>query len=350
MDRNPYPMPKINAQKICMIRTGALGDIVHALALVNGLRKGYPDAQITWVLQNLPYDMVKHQKNIDRFITFDRNADLKSWFELFGRLRKESFDLLIIPHVSAKASLLALFIRSGNKLGFDFKRSRELHWLVTNRRIPAAPVSHMQDQYFEFLDYLEIKDYPKESIFTFTDEERAWQRAFFDRFHRPVIGFVLASSNPEKDWAVANYAQVADYVDKVLNMQPLLIGGPSQMEKELAEDICRLCQKKPTLALEKPIRNTMLQIGGCRMIISPDTGPLHMAVAMNVPTIGLYGFTDPRRCGPYRKYHDLLIDMYNDPGQEDAPITRITRPGRMARITPEAVIEKIEHGLKAYPA
>ena len=343
-------MPKINAQKICLIRTSALGDTVHALALVIGLRKGYPNAHLTWVLQNLPYDMVKYQKTIDRFITFDRNADLKSWFELFYRLRKESFDLTIVPQVSAKASLLTLFVRSKNKLGFDFKRSRELHWLVTNQRIPAAPARHVQDLYFEFLDYLEIENYPREWNFTFTDAEREWQRAFFDRFNRPAIGFVIASSSPDKDWVIENYAKAVDYANRVLDMQPLLIGGPSRMEKDRAEAICRLCRNKPALALEKPIRNTMLQIDGCRMIVSPDTGPLHMAVAMDVPTIGLYGFTDPRRSGPSQKYQDLLIDRYNDPGEENAPITRITRPGRMARITPDAVIEKIEQGLKTYPA
>jgi heptosyltransferase I len=341
-------MPKINAQKICLIRTSALGDTVHALAFVNGLRKGYPDAHLTWVLQKLPHDMVKHQKNIDRFITFDRNADLKSWFRLFWQLRKESFDLVIVPQVSAKASLLAFFVRSKNKLGFDFKRSREGHWLATNRHIPAVPARHVQDLYFEFLDYLEIKDYPKEWHFIFTEEERAWQRNFFDRFKRPAIGFVIASSSPDKDWAIENYAKAADYVDRDLNMQPLLIGGPSGLEKNRAEAICRLCRKQPMLALEKPIRHTLLQIDGCRMIVSPDTGPLHMAVALDVPTIGLYGFTDPRRCGPYGKFQDLLIDKYNDPGEENARITRITRPGRMARITPEMVIEKIKHGM-TYP-
>jgi heptosyltransferase I len=343
-------MPKINARKICLIRTSALGDTVHALALVNGLRKGYPDAQLTWVLQDLPHAMVKHQKNIDRFITFDRKAGLKSWLKLFGQLRKESFDLVIVPQVSAKASLLTLFVRSKNKLGFDFKRSREGHWLVTNRRIPAGPARHVQDLYFEFLDYLEIENYPKEWNFTFTDDERAWQQAFFDHFKRPAIGFVIASSSPDKDWAIENYAKAADYVDKTLNMQPLLIGGPSGLEKNRAEAICNLCRNKPALALEKPIRHTLLQIDGCRMIVAPDTGPLHMAVAMDVPTVGLYGFTDPRRCGPYGKYHDLLIDRYHDPGEENTPITRITRPGRMARITPETVIEKIEQGLKTYPA
>ncbi|MBC2714645.1 MAG: glycosyltransferase family 9 protein [Desulfobacteraceae bacterium] len=343
-------MPRIEAKKICFIRTSALGDTVHALGLINGLRKGYPDAHLTWVIQTLPYDMVKHQKNIDQFITFNRNGDYKTWLSLFKRLREESYDLVILPQVSAKVSLITLFIKSKNKLGFDFKRSKELHWLVTNKRIPAAPAGHVQDQFFEFLDYLDIKDYPIEWNFTFTEEERAWQQSYFDRLKRPVIGFVIASSSRDKDWDLEKYAKVIDYVEQKLDLQPMLIGGPSELEKNNAEEICRLCRKEPIIALEKPIRTTMMQIAGSRLIVSPDTGPLHMAVSLNVPTISLYGYSNPKRCGPYRKYHDLLIDKYNDPGEENMPITRKTKPGRMARISPEEVIEKIELGLERYPA
>jgi len=342
-------MPRIEAKRICLIRTSALGDTVHALGLVNGLRKGYPDARLTWVLQTLPYQMVKHQDNVDRFITFDRNGDLQAWLNLFKRLREESYDLVILPQVSAKVSLITLFIKAGNKLGFDFKRSKELHWLVTNRRIPAAPMRHVQDQFFEFLDYLDIYDYPVEWNFTFTAEEKKWQQSFFERLKRPVIGFVIASSSAEKDWDLRKYARVIDYADRQLNLQPMLIGGPSQLEKNNAEEICRLCEKAPVVALEKPIRTTMMQIAGSRIIVSPDTGPLHMAVSLNVPTIGLYGYSDPRRCGPYRKYQDLLIDKYNDPGEENMPITRKTKPGRMNRISAEEVIEKIKLGLNRYP-
>jgi heptosyltransferase I len=343
-------MPRIEAKKICLIRTSALGDTVHALGLVNGLRKGYPDAHLTWVLQTLPYDMVKHQENIDQFIPFNRNGDLKDWLNLFKRLRKESYDLVILPQISAKVSLITLFIKSKNKIGFDFKRSKELHWLVTNQRIPAAPAGHVQDQFFEFLDFLEITDYPVEWNFKFTEEEKAWQRSFFDRLKRPVIGFVIASSFEDKDWDLEKYARVIDYADRELGLQPMLIGGPSQLEKNNAEEICGLCRKTPVIALEKPIRTTLLQIAGSRLIVAPDTGPLHMAVSLNVPTIGLYGYSNPKRCGPYQKYHDLLIDKYNDPGEENLPITRKTKPGRMKRISPEDVIQKIELGLKKYPA
>lgn len=346
--REAENMPKFDAERICLIRTSAIGDTVHALALANGLKSGYPDAHLTWVLQNIPYEMVKHQPAIDRFIFFDRKADTRGWMDLIGRLRKERFDLAVIPQASAKTSLITLFTRARIKLGFDRSRSRELHWLVTNRKIPPRPMGHVQDQFFEFLDFLDIKDSPKTWDFRFTEEERQWQKSFFSSFNRPAIGFVIASAHREKDWHPQYYARAMDHVYFELGFQPLMIGGPSAREKRIADEISSLCRCRPAAALEKPIRHTMLQIEGCRMAVSPDTGPLHIAVALNTPTVGIYGFSNPKRCGPYR-FRDLLIDHYNDPGEENAPVTRKTKPGRMETIQPQEVIEKIEYGLSRYP-
>ena len=75
-------MPRISADKICIIRLSALGDTVHTLGFVNGLRKGYPDAHLTWILQPLPYELVKYQPNVDRFVIFDRGKGLESWRKL----------------------------------------------------------------------------------------------------------------------------------------------------------------------------------------------------------------------------------------------------------------------------
>lgn len=340
-------MPKLPAEHICLIRTSAIGDTVHALGLINGLREGYPDAHLTWVLQTLPYEMVKHQPNVDRFITFDRKASFHGWINLIRRLRRERFDLVLTPQVSVKASLLTLFTSAPTKLGFDHARSRELHWLATNQKIPPRPMGHVQDQFFEFLDFLEIDGYQKTWGFCFTSQERQWQESFFEKFSRPAIGFVIASAHNEKEWPPENYAAVMDYVDKALDFQPMMVGGPSKREKDIADHICSLCRCKPAVALERPIRHTMLQLGGCRLVVSPDTGPLHISIALGVPTIGLYGYSNPRRCGPYR-FHDLLIDHYNDPGEENAPINRKTRHGRMETIQPRTVIEKIEYGIAEY--
>jgi heptosyltransferase I len=71
-------------------------------------------------------------------------------------------------------------------------------------------------------------------------------------------------------------------------------------------------------------------------------------VALNVPTVALYGYSDPRRCGPYRRFHDLLIDKYHLPGEKKGRVTRNIRKGRMALITPEEVIGKIEYAVETY--
>jgi len=342
-------MPYIEAKRICLIRTSAIGDTVHALAMMNALRHSYPNAHITWVLQTIPYEMVKEQPGIDRFITFDRKGDMGQWRALIQRLRREEFDLLIAPQASAKVSLLTFLSHAEIKLGFDWRRSRELLYLVTNRHIPPRPMQHVQDQFFEFIEYLGIKDYPVKWHFRFTEAERAWQNQFFAETQRPVIGFVIASAHPEKDWPPAFYAKVMDELDKRLDLKPMIIGGPNEKEKRIADEMLSLCRCRPIVALEKPIRHTMLQLDGCRMVVSPDTGPLHIAVALDTPTIGLYGYSNPKRCGPY-KFRDLLIDKYNEDETDNAPITRRTKAGRMHTIDPEAVIERIEYGLEAYPA
>lgn len=342
-------MPRIDAKKICVIRLSALGDIVHALALVNGLRHGYPDAEITWILQPLSMEVVKYQPAVDRFILFRRGGGLSAVRELRQTLRKIRFDLCIVPQVSAKAGLIAAMVNARYKLGFDLKRSRELHWFVTNRHLDPGPATHVQAQMLEFLEYLGINDYEPQWDFVFTDDEQQWRTEFFKDMKRPVISFAVASSKPEKDWTAAGYAEVMDRVARDLGGQALIIGGPGQREKAMAADIVSRCSRKPLVGLVKPVRQTMLQISGSDLVVAPDTGPLHMAVAMNIPTVGLYGFSNPRRCGPYRRFHDLLIDRYNDPEDFNKPITRRTKTGRMQRITPDDVLKKIILGLERYP-
>jgi heptosyltransferase I len=313
------------------------------------LRKARPSAHITWILQPLTYDLVRHQKNVDRFVVFDRKGGRREFMKLRETLKDTVFDLVFMLQTSIKASLISRCVNGRTKLGYDFGRSREGQWLFSNRRIPSRPPAHVLDQFFEFLDCLDMPECPLDWSVDVTDEEREWSRSFFSEIRRPVASFVIASSNREKDWHAEGYARVMDTVDENLNLQPMIVGGPSSWERELAERIIGLCCSKPVLALEKPVRHTLLQLAGSAVVVGPDTGPTHMAVAMNVPTVGLYGYSDPRRCGPYRRFPELLIDRYNLPGEILETITRKTKPGRTASITPEDVIEKIVLALKNYP-
>ncbi len=84
-------------------------------------------------------------------------------------------------------------------------------------------------------------------------------------------------------------------------------------------------------------------------MLAPDTGPLHMAVAMNRPVISLLGYTNPKRTGPYRRFHDLMIDAYANDGENYLP-TMENRPGRMPRITVDDVLARVEVWRQQYSA
>ena len=104
---------------------------------------------------------------------------------------------------------------------------------------------------------------------------------------------------------------------------------------------------KPVSALGSGLRNLVGILDGSALILAPDTGPLHMAVALDRPVISLMGYTNPKRTGPYRRFHDLIIDAYGEPG-EDYPISMENRRDRMPRITVRDVVERVERWQRRY--
>ena len=101
----------------------------------------------------------------------------------------------------------------------------------------------------------------------------------------------------------------------------------------------------PENQLGRDLRRLIALIDGADFVISPDTGPLHISCALDTPVVGLYGYTNPKRYGPYRKYEDLVVDGYALSPDEDYPPTPVYRDG-MGRITVDAVQEKVERALR----
>jgi heptosyltransferase I len=340
-------MPEIEPKSIGIVRLSAIGDAVHALALANGLRRGFPDARIVWIIQPLPHEAVKLQPAVDRFIVFDPRAGVDAWRKVRRELASEPLDLLILPQVSFKGGMISRLARARVRLGFDRARSRELHGFFINERIPPRPAAHAVDQNLEFLDYLGVPVQEPEWNLVVTPEEKATAREFYSRFDRPVVALVPASSRPEKDWIAERYAELAGRIDAELGLQPLILGGPGGRERKIAERIVAAATAPLPVSLDRPLRTTIAKLSGAAIVVAPDTGPLHIAVGLGRPTVGLFGYTDPRRTGPYR-FRELLVNRYADRGEEGTPITRATRPGRMEQIMVEDVFEKVRLAVERY--
>ncbi|MEE9286490.1 MAG: glycosyltransferase family 9 protein [Gammaproteobacteria bacterium] len=345
------PEPIDRYHNVAIIMMSALGDAVHVLPVVTALKRAAPDMSITWVIQRAGYQLACNHPAVDEFILFRRSRGVRiisEFLKTSRALRKRDFDLIIALQVYFKAGILTAAARSPVKLGFDRPRARDFNWLITTHRIPARMPQHVQDQYFEFLAYLNVDPKPVEWGIVITQEEREAQRRFFARLDRPVCAVVVATSQPEKNWSTARYARLLEIIEGDFGYQTMLIGGISPLETAAADEIMHLTSAKPLNMLCDPLREMLYLIDGSDAVVSPDTGPLHIARALEVPVIGLYGYTNPKRTGPYRKYQDLIVDGYARFPGEDYPVSIKHRLDGMERITVEGVAEKFELANKKY--
>jgi heptosyltransferase I len=320
------------------------------LPVVNALKRKWPESRITWVIQPVPYELVANHQAVDDFIIFHRRrgrAALRSYRELRRAFEGRHFDLLINLQVYLKAGLITALAPADIKLGFDRKRARDMNWLFTNRRIPARPMQHVQDQYFEFVEYLGIDAEPVEWRIQLTPDERAQQSAFFEPLGK-TCAIVVGTSKPAKNWDPAHYARVIDVLESDFGLRTMIVGGPSAFERDLAAQIAQAARIKPINALGNDIRKLVYLLDGASLVISPDTGPLHIARALDKPVIGLYGYTNPKRYGPYRKYTDLVVDGYALSPDEDYPFSMEYRADGMTRVTVIAVLEKVQLAMTKY--
>jgi len=333
--------------RVGIVMMSAVGDAVHVLPLVNALKRHQPASRITWVLQPGPASLVRGHPQVDEIIEFNRAKGFRAFVDVRRALAAQPFDVVLNLQVYFKAGIVTSFTDAPIKLGFDRDRARDANWMFTTHRIPPHPGQHVQDQYFEFLSALGVDPEPVAWHLGPWEQERPWQRDFFAPFDRPVAALVVATSKAEKDWLPERWATVVDALYRDFGLQPVLVGGRSPRELHAESEIMVRASHKPVSALGCGLRRLVSIFDGAALVISPDTGPLHISVALNRPVISLIGYTNPKRTGPWRRFHDLIIDAYGDPG-EDYPLSMDHRSGRMPRISVGDVLGKVELWQRTY--
>lgn len=333
--------PRGRLGNVGLVMMSAVGDAVHALPVVTSLKRYDPSSRITWVLQPGPATLVRGHEDVDEIVEFERSRGARAYLDVRRALAARELDLVIDLQVYFKAGLVTALAPAPVKLGFDRARARDLNWLFTNRRIPARPIQHVQDQYFEFLDALGIPHDPIEWKLGPWPAERAWQTEWRAQFARPIASIVVATSKPEKDWPPERWAAICDALYDDYGLQPVLVGGRSPRELDAERIIMQTAKHPPHSALGSGLRRLVSILDASALVLAPDTGPLHIAVALGRPVISLLGYTNPKRTGPYRRFHDLMVDAYADPGEDYVP-TMENRPGRMPRITVDDVLRRID--------
>ncbi|HET7551289.1 MAG TPA: glycosyltransferase family 9 protein [Gemmatimonadaceae bacterium] len=319
----------------------AVGDAVHVLPVINALERHDPTVHITWVLQPGAAALVRGHPAVDEIIVLDRRKGRRAFLDVRRELAARRFDLTLALQDYFKAGVLTALTHAPVRLGYDRARARDLNWLFTNQQIPASPPAHIQDEYLEFLAPLGVAPEPIEWRLGPWESERVWQRELVSRFDRPIASLVIGSSRREKDWIAERWAAVANSLYADFGLQPVLVGGRSPREVETEREIMAHASPAPVSLLDSGLRRLVSILDASSLVISLDTGPLHMAVALRRPVISLIGFSNPGRTGPYRASQDLIVSSYGPTTRAGRLLTDRHRD-RMPHITVGDVLEKVE--------
>ncbi|HEY7894687.1 MAG TPA: glycosyltransferase family 9 protein [Gemmatimonadaceae bacterium] len=333
-------------RRVCIVLLSAVGDVVHTLPVVNALKRDDPTRHITWLLQPGPATLVRGHPSVDDIIVVERSRGWRGFLDARRTLRTRQFDITLVLQDYIKAGVLTRFTRAPVRLGFDRARARDLNWLFTNAHLPSHPRQHVEDEYLEFLAAMDIPAAPLEWHLGPRDGERAWQRQFAARFDRPIVSLVVGSSRPDKDWLPDRWAELARTLDHDYGLAPVIVGA--RTEREAATERAILAGAPGAVsALDSGLPRLTAILDASALVVSLDTGPLHMAVALGKPVVSLLGYTNPLRYGPYRRFHDLIVSAYGET-MRNGQLCTDRRPGRMARIAVRDVTNAVDRWRTTY--
>ncbi|WP_313206720.1 glycosyltransferase family 9 protein [Stenotrophomonas sp.] len=298
------------SSSLCLLRLSALGDVTHVVPLVRTLQAARPDTPIHWIIDKVGHKLLDGLPGVV-FHAYDKKTGMAGVKELRRQLPPGRFDALLQMQVAFRANLLSAFIPAERRIGYDRSRSKDLHGLFINERIPDRPGIHVLDAIGSFCEPLGLRQTEVSWDLAVPPSAYEWAAAQWPDDGRPVLMISPCSSHVMRNWYADRYAAVANHAS-ARGWQVVLCGGRSELERSMADAILT---QLATPALDLVGRDTLKQLPAllarANLVMTPDSGPMHIANAMGTKVLGLHAASNPHRSGPYsdRRY---CVDRYDD--------------------------------------
>ncbi len=337
-------------RRVCIVLLSGIGDVIHGLPLALDVKARDARHHVTWVAEPAPAEVLRHHPAVDRIVVYRTRDGLGGLRALRRVMADVDADLTLNVQRYFKSVWPTLLSGAPLRVGLPPSKTRDgVRWFSTHV-LAEGPWKHSQELFLDFRWALGVaRDAPVRWEITFSPDEVVEREAFFAHLGGgPVASLVLGSANPKKDWPPERYAELADALAGDHGFRVLLLGGPSPRERRAADTVLSRARTRPVDGLGDSVRALMGRIAGSALVVAPDTGPLHVAHALGVPVIGLFAHTNPWRVGPWRRFTDLVVDRYTEPGADPDPAGYLPRDDRMDTITVRDVLEKVEVARSTY--
>ncbi|WP_026817725.1 glycosyltransferase family 9 protein [Arenimonas composti] len=340
-------MPSSPAPRsLCLLRLSALGDATHVVPLVRALQRALPSAALTWVIGRGEAKLLEGLDGVE-FVVYDKKAGFAGWQALRRELAGRRFDALLNLQLALRAGLVSTAVQADRRIGYDRGRSREAHGLFVNERIPAGG-HHVVDAFQQFLIPLGLQPGAIEWRLPVPEEAHAWAAEAMPG-EQPTLLVSPCSSHPLRNWRPERYAAVADHA-AAAGWRVVIVGGRSALERDTADAILA-AMRAPARDLvgKDTLKQLLALLARATLVLTPDSGPTHMANAMGTAVLGLHACTDAERSGPYsdrrwtvNRFAEAAERFMHKPASALRWGQRIEFPGVMDLVTVDDAIARFE--------
>ncbi|UYG03788.1 glycosyltransferase family 9 protein [Halomonas sp. LR3S48] len=307
-----HPLPA-QPRHIAVLRLSALGDVCNLVPTVRALQRQWPDVRITWIIGKAEHSLLAGLSGVE-FVVYDKASGLAGMRRLWRELSDTRFDVLLHMQQALRASVLSLGLKAKVRVGYDKARAKDAQHWFTHRQLAPHPRAHVLESFLDFARLLGVEDLSLEWDLPVPAE--AFDEAAALTGDAPYV-LMSPCANPRlrnfRNWSAEGYAAVIEHAWAQYGLKTVLTGGGSTLEREMGERIVTLSRPEAVIDAigATSLKGLLALIARARVVIAPDSGPVHMGNAMGTPVVGLFATTNPDRAAPYR-WRDYVVNRYPD--------------------------------------
>jgi heptosyltransferase-1 len=295
----------MNPERIALIKPSALGDVVHALPVLAALRRAFPAAHITWVVNAAYAPLIAGHPDLTNTLAFDRGAFRKGWraaaaysARFAAELRRRRFDLVLDLQGLLRSGLMTLATGARRRVGFANAREGARFAYTQRVKVPDPERTHAVDRYWLVAEAVGAGGGPKTFHVPLRPEAVAWAADALARYPRPLVAVGVGARWVTKRWSGGHFAEVLRRAGARFGGTAVFVGGGE--DSALSQGVVAGLRSE---ALDLTGRTTLPQLAAvltaCDVMLSNDTGPLHLAAALGKPCVAPYTCTRAAKHGPY---------------------------------------------------
>lgn len=296
----------IAAERILVLRSHGVGDVLWSTPFLANLRRGYPDARIAYLVRGSSAPVMAGNSDVDELIVYRRES---AGIGFLNGLRRRRFDLTVDLIGTPRTALQSLWSGAPHRVGFDFRIRRHAYNHVLGA--DAANRGHEVEFNFHVLDLLGIPATSRDLVFNLAPDEIEYRRRTWRQLRygdgETVIGILPTGGWACKRWPVGHYDELVRSITGRHRAKLLVFWGGAE-ERRDAERIAAASPGRASACPPATLRQMAALLSGCRLAVGNDSGPLHIATALGVPVIAFFGPTNPKSQGPWGRGHTVLRD------------------------------------------